>query len=149
MHAQQLRLEVAHQLIRRPGVANDAVKARGFVRNSGERTQAEPDHGAFDPLACARQNCVGWLSHGGKFEFGCICANDGKFSKVQRNPWGGTTMLSMQGGLIGLAILVLDVYCIIRVLGTTASTGTKVLWVVIILILPVLGPILWFLFGPK
>lgn len=53
------------------------------------------------------------------------------------------------GGLLGLIILVLDVYAIIKVVGSSASTGTKVLWVVLILLLPVLGLILWALLGPK
>lgn len=52
-------------------------------------------------------------------------------------------------GLLGLIVLVLDVWAIIRVVSTNATTGTKVLWVVVILLLPVLGPILWYLFGPK
>jgi hypothetical protein len=53
------------------------------------------------------------------------------------------------GGLLGLIILILDVYAIIKVVGSSASTGTKVLWVVLILLLPVLGLILWALLGPK
>lgn len=53
------------------------------------------------------------------------------------------------GGLLGLIILVLDVYAIIKVIGSSASTGTKVLWVVLILLLPVVGLILWALLGPK
>lgn len=53
------------------------------------------------------------------------------------------------GGLLGLIILVLDVYAIIKVIGSSASTGSKVLWVVLILLLPVLGLILWALLGPK
>jgi hypothetical protein len=52
-------------------------------------------------------------------------------------------------GILGLIILVLDVWAIVRVFGSGASTGTKVLWIVLILVLPVLGLILWFLFGPK
>jgi len=52
-------------------------------------------------------------------------------------------------GLFGLLVLVLDVWAILRVVGTNATTGMKVLWVVVILVLPVLGPILWYLFGPK
>lgn len=52
-------------------------------------------------------------------------------------------------GLLGLIILVLDVWAIVRVFGSGASTGTKVLWIVLILVLPVLGLILWFLLGPK
>ncbi len=53
------------------------------------------------------------------------------------------------GGLFGLIILILDVYAIVKTLGSRASTGSKVLWIVIILILPLLGLILWALFGPK
>ncbi|XOV82740.1 MAG: PLDc N-terminal domain-containing protein [bacterium] len=53
------------------------------------------------------------------------------------------------GGLFGLIVLIINVWAIIRVVGSTASTGRKVLWVVLILLLPVLGVILWFLLGPK
>lgn len=53
------------------------------------------------------------------------------------------------GGLFGLIILILDVYAIVKTLGSRASTGSKVLWIVIILVLPLLGLILWALFGPK
>lgn len=52
-------------------------------------------------------------------------------------------------GLGGLIILILDVWAIIKVIGSNASTGSKVLWTVVILLLPVAGVILWFLFGPK
>lgn len=53
------------------------------------------------------------------------------------------------GGLLGLIILVLDVWAIIKILDSGASTGSKVLWVVIIVLLPLLGLIIWLLFGPK
>ncbi|MDD5394154.1 MAG: PLDc N-terminal domain-containing protein [Thiothrix sp.] len=53
------------------------------------------------------------------------------------------------GGLLGLVILVLDVWGIIKVIQSGAGTGTKVLWVVLILILPVIGLLLWMLAGPK
>lgn len=53
------------------------------------------------------------------------------------------------GGIGGLIILVLDVYAIIKLFGSNASTGSKVAWTVLILLLPLLGVILWFLFGPK
>jgi len=53
------------------------------------------------------------------------------------------------GGLFGLIILILDVYAVVKTLGSRASTGSKVLWIVIILVLRVLGLILWALFGPK
>ncbi len=53
------------------------------------------------------------------------------------------------GGLLGLIILILDVWAIIRVVGSSASTGAKVLWTVLILVLPIVGLVLWYLFGPK
>ncbi len=53
------------------------------------------------------------------------------------------------GGLLGLIILVLDVWALIKVFQSGAETGTKVLWIVLILLLPVLGLILWLLFGPR
>jgi hypothetical protein len=53
------------------------------------------------------------------------------------------------GGLGGLIVLILDVYAIVKIIGSGASTGNKVLWTVIVLLLPVLGVILWFLLGPK
>jgi hypothetical protein len=53
------------------------------------------------------------------------------------------------GGILGLIILILDVWAIVKIIGSGAGTGSKVLWVVIILLLPVLGLILWFLLGPK
>jgi len=53
------------------------------------------------------------------------------------------------GGIFGLLWLILGVYAIVKIVGSGASTGAKVLWVVLILLLPLLGIILWFLFGPK
>jgi len=53
------------------------------------------------------------------------------------------------GGLLGLIILILDVWAIVRIVQSGAETGVKVLWVVVILLLPVLGLILWLLFGAK
>ncbi|MGA7979613.1 MAG: PLDc N-terminal domain-containing protein [Chromatiaceae bacterium] len=52
-------------------------------------------------------------------------------------------------GLLGLILLVLDVWAIVRTLQSGAGTGGKVLWVVVILLLPLLGFLLWLLLGPK
>jgi hypothetical protein len=52
-------------------------------------------------------------------------------------------------GLLGLIILVLDIWAIVKTLESGATTGSKVLWVVLILLLPVLGLVLWFLLGPR
>jgi hypothetical protein len=53
------------------------------------------------------------------------------------------------GGLFGLLILILDVYAVVKTVQSNAGTGAKVAWIVVILLLPVLGVLLWFLFGPK
>lgn len=53
------------------------------------------------------------------------------------------------GGLLGLIILVLDVWAIVKILQSGAGTGSKVLWTVLILVLPLLGLIIWLLFGPR
>jgi len=53
------------------------------------------------------------------------------------------------GGIIGLLILIADIWAIVKIFGSGASTGSKVIWIVAILLLPVLGLILWLLFGPK
>jgi flagellar biogenesis protein FliO len=53
------------------------------------------------------------------------------------------------GGLLGLLLLILMVYAVVKIVQSDAGTGAKVLWIVLILLLPVLGLILWALFGPK
>lgn len=52
-------------------------------------------------------------------------------------------------GIGGLLILIADIYAIVKTLGSSASTGSKVFWVILILLLPVLGVIIWFLAGPR
>ena len=52
-------------------------------------------------------------------------------------------------GILGLLVLIFDIYAVIKVLNSGAGTGTKVLWTLIIIILPVIGLLLWFFAGPK
>lgn len=52
-------------------------------------------------------------------------------------------------GLLGFIVLALDLWAIISVIGSNASTGRKVVWVLVILFLPILGFIAWLLFGPR
>ncbi len=42
-------------------------------------------------------------------------------------------------GIGGFIVLVLDLWAIISVIGSGAGTGTKVIWVLVILFLPILG----------
>ncbi len=55
----------------------------------------------------------------------------------------------MLEGLFGLIVLALDIWALINVFGSTASTGSKVLWVVVIVLLPIIGFIAWLIFGPR
>lgn len=52
-------------------------------------------------------------------------------------------------GLLGLVVLVLDIIAIVDALKSKLSTGLKVLWVILILALPLLGMVLYFLIGRK
>ncbi len=54
-----------------------------------------------------------------------------------------------RNGLWGLIVLIADVWALINILQSGADTGTKVLWVVLVIFLPVLGFILWYFIGPK
>jgi len=53
------------------------------------------------------------------------------------------------GGLFGLLLLIADVWAIIKTVQSGTTTGSKVVWTVIILLLPLLGLLIWFLLGPK
>lgn len=53
------------------------------------------------------------------------------------------------GGILGLLILIADIWAIVSVIGSAASTGGKVLWVVAILLLPVVGLLFWLFAGPR
>jgi hypothetical protein len=55
----------------------------------------------------------------------------------------------MEYGLFGILVLIADIYAIYQVLTSAASTGAKVLWTLLILILPVVGFIIWLIAGPR
>ena len=52
-------------------------------------------------------------------------------------------------GILGLIVLILDIVVVIKIMGSGATTGTKLLWTLVVLLLPVLGPIAWWLAGPR
>ena len=55
----------------------------------------------------------------------------------------------MNYGILGAIVFVLGVYAIFRILTSGASTGSKVLWCILVLVLPVIGFIAWLVAGPK
>ncbi|SFN62880.1 Phospholipase_D-nuclease N-terminal [Roseovarius lutimaris] len=52
-------------------------------------------------------------------------------------------------GLGGLILLGLAIWAIVSIIGSSVSTGKKVLWVLLVLLLPLLGFIIWLIAGPK
>ena len=53
------------------------------------------------------------------------------------------------GGIVGLIILLLDIWAIVQIVQSGTSTGSKVLWTLLILFLPLIGLIIWALAGPR
>ena len=54
-----------------------------------------------------------------------------------------------RGGLWGLLILIADIWAIVNIFQSQADTARKVIWTVLVIVLPVLGFILWFFLGPR
>lgn len=52
-------------------------------------------------------------------------------------------------GLWGLLILAGDIWAIINILQSGTSNEKKLLWIVVVLVLPLVGLILWYLLGPR
>jgi hypothetical protein len=50
--------------------------------------------------------------------------------------------------LLGLIVLILDIVAIVSLLKSRADTGSKILWLILIVFLPLLGMVLYFLMGP-
>lgn len=53
------------------------------------------------------------------------------------------------GGVLGLIVLIADVWAIVNVTQSATGTGAKVGWIVLILLLPVLGLLIWLIAGPR
>ena len=53
------------------------------------------------------------------------------------------------GGIWGLLVLIADIWAIVNIVQSSVKTETKILWVVIVALLPVVGVVLWYFLGPK
>ncbi|KPQ05903.1 MAG: putative nuclease [Rhodobacteraceae bacterium HLUCCA12] len=58
-------------------------------------------------------------------------------------------MDAQYSGILGLIHLALVVWAAVSIIGSNASTGAKVLWILLVLIFPIVGLIIWFLAGPR
>ena len=52
-------------------------------------------------------------------------------------------------GLLGLLILAGDVWAILNIFQSSESNGTKLVWTLVVLLLPVAGLLAWFFLGPR
>jgi hypothetical protein len=53
------------------------------------------------------------------------------------------------GGVVGLIILALDIWAIVTIIQGRGPTDRKILWIVVILVLPVIGLVLWLLLARR
>ena len=51
------------------------------------------------------------------------------------------------GRIISFIILVIDILVIIDILKSNKDTERKILWIIAVIFLPILGPILYYIFG--
>jgi len=58
-------------------------------------------------------------------------------------------MFGLEVGFFGLILLIMNVWAIVKTVNSGASTGAKVFWVILILIFPIGGFLLWLFFGPR
>jgi Phospholipase_D-nuclease N-terminal len=52
-------------------------------------------------------------------------------------------------GLGGLLILAGDIWAILNIFQSSATNGKKLIWILIVLLLPLVGLILWYFLGPR
>lgn len=55
----------------------------------------------------------------------------------------------MEYGLLGFIILVLDIFAILKIMESGSTTVQKLVWILVILFLPFLGLVVWWIAGPR
>jgi len=58
-------------------------------------------------------------------------------------------MANSYSGLLWLIVVIADIYAIVRIFQSGATPLAKTLWIVLILLLPVIGFVIWYFLGPK
>ena len=53
------------------------------------------------------------------------------------------------GSILGVLILIGDIWALLNILQSSVGNDKKLLWVVVVVLLPVIGLILWFFMGPR
>ena len=52
-------------------------------------------------------------------------------------------------GFFGLLVLIADIWAIINIAQAKVDNVKKLIWIVLVLLLPLLGVIIWFFAGPR
>ncbi len=52
-------------------------------------------------------------------------------------------------GLWGLLLLAGDIWAIINILQSSAANEKKLIWTLVVMLLPLLGLLLWYFLGPR
>jgi hypothetical protein len=61
----------------------------------------------------------------------------------------GRMMSFGYNGLWGLLVLAGDIWAVINIVQSSASNERKLIWVLVVVLLPLLGLILWYFLGPR
>ena len=57
--------------------------------------------------------------------------------------------MDMGYSLFGVLVLIGDIWALISILQSSAANDKKILWVIVVVLLPLIGLILWFFLGPR
>jgi len=52
-------------------------------------------------------------------------------------------------GFLSILLLAANVWAVINIVRSSATTGMMVIWIVLVLVLPLVGLIIWFFAGPR
>ena len=58
-------------------------------------------------------------------------------------------MFNMGYSVWGILVLIGDIWAIINILQSSVSNEKKLIWIIVVVLLPLLGLILWFFLGPR
>ena len=54
----------------------------------------------------------------------------------------------MKFGIIGLLVLIADIYAVLKIAQSGVSDGRKALWIALVVVFPIGGVVIWYLLGP-
>lgn len=55
----------------------------------------------------------------------------------------------MLEGILGILHLIVAIWAVLNIMKSSVTTGMKALWILLVVLLPVIGLIVWLLAGPK